>query len=296
LTGYSDRSIKVLEQAQNLAVQLGHNLIGSEHMLFGIANVDDGKAGKVLLSSGVDSKLVYDLVIKLAGRNEGGNARPQGYTPRAKNIADRAKMEANMRGYSLVEPEHLLIALLRESNSNAVKILLITGLNIDKLFTDLVNSTSSNVFRPIPMTARTGKPNAKKEGETKVLDRFSRDLTEAAAHGTLDPVIGRETEIQRVIQILSRRTKNNPVLIGEPGVGKTAVAEGLAQVIVTGEAPETLLGKRIVTLDLSGMLAGTKYRGDFEERIKTAIDEVLKAGDVILFIDELHTIIGAGAA
>ena len=295
LTGYSDRGFKVLEQAQNLAVKLGHNLIGSEHILFGLSTIDDGKTGKVLLSAGVDSKLIYDLIVKLSGRNEDNGARPQGYTPRAKHIADVAKMEANMRGYGFVDPEHLLIALLRESNSNAVKILLVTGLDIDKLFTDLVNSMGSNVFRPIPVTGRSSAAENKKK-ETKILDQFSRDLTEAASRDVLDPVIGRETEIQRVIQILSRRTKNNPVLIGEPGVGKTAVAEGLAQVIVAGDAPETLLDKRIVTLDLSGMLAGTKYRGDFEERIKTAIDEVLKAGNVILFIDELHTIIGAGAA
>ena len=297
LTGYSDRSVKVLEQAQNLAVELGHNLIGSEHILYGLTTVDEGKSAKILQSAGVDSKLVYDLVLKLAGRNEDKGVKPQGYTPRGKHIADVAKMEANMRGYNMVEPEHLLIALLRESNSNAVKILLVTGLDIDKMFTELVNALGSvNAFRPVPVNARMPKAGDKRKGETKVLDQFSRDLTEAAKSGKLDPVIGRETEIQRVIQILSRRTKNNPVLIGEPGVGKTAVAEGLAQAIVSGEAPETLIDKRVVTLDLSGMLAGTKYRGEFEERIKTAIDEVIKAGDIILFIDELHTIIGAGAA
>jgi len=278
-----------------MAVELGHTLIGTEHILYGLSIEDGGAAAKILNNAGLQSRLIVDVIIKLIGRNEFTDTLPQGFTPRAKHVANVACAEANSRGYKNADPEHLLAGLLREYESNAAKIIFKTGLDIDKIFTDLVDAIGSNIFRPIPVAARSSGKGSKKS-DTKMLDQFSRDLTKAAGAGTLDPVIGRENEIQRVIQILSRRTKNNPVLIGEPGVGKTAIAEGLAISIVAGEAPETLLDKRIVTLDLSGMLAGTKYRGDFEERIKTAIDEVQQAGDVILFIDELHTIIGAGAA
>ena len=295
-TGFTTRSINVFDHAQAAAVELGHSLIGSEHILYGLSHDDGGIAAKILISAGLQSRLIFDLIVKQTGRGEYTEVLPQGFTPRAKHIANIACMEANSRGYVSAEPEHLLLGLLREYDCSAAKIIFKTGLDIDKLFTILIDATSSNVFRPIPVASRISSKDGVKKSDTKVLDQFSRDLTDAAAAGTLDPVIGRETEIQRVIQILSRRTKNNPVLIGEPGVGKTAIAEGLAMSITAGEAPETLLDKRIVTLDLSGMLAGTKYRGDFEERIKTAIDEVQKAGDIILFIDELHTIIGAGAA
>jgi len=294
--GFTTRSISVFELAQEAAVELGHSQIGSEHILYGLSIDDGGVAAKILNNAGLQARLIFDLIVKFIGRGEYTEAIPQGYTPSAKQIANVACVEANTRGYNQADPEHILLSLLREYESNAAKLIFKTGLDIDVLFTNLIDSIGSNVFRPIPVATRIGDQNGNKKKDTKVLDQFSRDLTEAAAAGNLDPVIGREKEIQRVIQILSRRTKNNPVLIGEPGVGKTAIAEGLALSIVAGEAPETLLDKRIVTLDLSGMLAGTKYRGDFEERIKTAIDEVQKAGDVILFIDELHTIIGAGAA
>jgi len=295
-TGFSERSITVFEQAQEIAVTLGHSTVGSEHILYGLLKDDSGVAARVLNNAGLQSDLVHDMIVKYVGRGKDANEIPQGYTPRAKHIANMAFMEANKRGYTSAEPEHILLCLLREHDSTAAKIIFKTGLDINKLFTDIIDAVGSNVFRPVPAVARKGATVGSKETDTKMLDQFSRDLTEAAANGDLDPVIGRKTEIQRVIQILSRRTKNNPVLIGEPGVGKTAIAEGLALSIVAGEAPENLLGKRVVTLDLTGMLAGTKYRGDFEERIKTAIDEVQKAGDIILFIDELHTIIGAGAA
>ena len=294
-TGFTERSIRVFGLAQEAAVELGHSQIGSEHILYGLSHDDGGAAAKLLGSAGLQSNLIFDLIIKQSGRGDHTEAIPQGFTARAQHIANTARIEAMSRGYTLADPEHLLLVLFREYDSNAAKIIFATGIDIDKLFTLLIDAIGSNIFRPIAVTPRGGKESNKKP-ETKVLDQFSRDLTAAAAADALDPVIGRETEIQRVIQILSRRTKNNPVLIGEPGVGKTAIAEGLAISIVQGEAPETLLNKRIVTLDLSGMLAGTKYRGDFEERIKTAIDEVQKAGDIILFIDELHTIIGAGAA
>jgi len=295
-TGFTTRSISVFDHAQAAAVELGHQEIGSEHILYGLTFDDGGVAAGILNNAGLQSNLIFDLIVKLVGRGEFTDEIPGGYTPRAKHIADVARMEANSRGYNSADPEHLLLGLLREFDSNASRIIFTTGLDIDKLFTHLIDAIGSNVFRPIPVVTRSSGSQGGKKSDTKVLDQFSRDLTAAAVSGLLDPVIGRETEIQRVIQILSRRTKNNPVLIGEPGVGKTAIAEGLAISIVDGEAPETLLDKRIVTLDLSGMLAGTKYRGDFEDRIKTAIDEVQKAGNVILFIDELHTIIGAGAA
>ena len=291
-TGFSDRSNRVFRRAQEAAVELGHSLIGSEHILYGLMHDDGGTAAKILGDTGLQSRDVFDLIIKLAGRGESTDVLPQGFTPRAREIAEIARMEANKRGYSQADPEHLLLGILCDGDSSATKIIYIAGLDNDILLEELTNTLSSNVFRPITVTARGGS----KKGESKMLDQYSRDLTDAAMEGKLDPVIGRESEIQRVIQILSRRTKNNPVLIGEPGVGKTAIAEGLALSIVAGDAPETLLDKRVVTLDLSGMLAGTKYRGDFEERIKTAINEVQNSGDIILFIDELHTIIGAGAA
>jgi len=295
-TGFSERSIAVFEHAQEIAVTLGHSVIGSEHILYGLLQNDGGVASRVLNNAGLQSDLVIDLIVKYIGPGDNTEKTTKGYTIRAKHIANMAFMEANKRGYTNAEPEHILLCLLREHDSSAAKIMLKTGLEIDKLFTDLIDAVGSNVFRPVSAVARKGAAVEENMNNTKILDQFSRDLTKAAANGDLDPVIGRKSEIQRVIQILSRRTKNNPVLIGEPGVGKTAIAEGLALSIVAGEAPENLLGKRVVTLDLTGMLAGTKYRGDFEERIKSAIDEVQKAGDIILFIDELHTIIGAGAA
>ncbi|NMA24716.1 MAG: ATP-dependent Clp protease ATP-binding subunit, partial [Clostridiales bacterium] len=216
----------------------------------------------------------------------------QGLTPRAKRVIELAVTEANRLGHNYIGTEHLLMGILREYDSVASKLILSTGVDLNRMYTEILNIFGSSEFRP-RQSATVGKA---KKSDTKTLDQFSRDLTDMARSGSLDPVIGRENEIQRVIQILSRRTKNNPVLIGEPGVGKTAIAEGLAQRIVAGDVPEMLKDKRVVSLDLTGMVAGTKYRGDFEERIKAAIDEVVKAGDVILFVDELHTIIGAGAA
>ena len=290
---YTDRAKNVFELAAAAAAEMGHDYIGSEHLLLGLAREGGGVAAKVLREAGLESHLIFDLVVKNATRGIEGEAPLRGLTPGAQNIIEIAQMEANRMGHGYVSTEHLLMAILREYDCTAAKLINMTGLDADKLYTDILSMIGSSVYKPVKTPAMVGR---RKKSETKTLDQFSRDLTEAAAKGALDPVIGRETEIQRVIQILSRRTKNNPVLIGEPGVGKTAIAEGLAQRIVTGEAPETLLDKHVVTLDLSGMVAGTKYRGEFEERIKAAIEEVQKAGDIILFIDELHTIIGAGAA
>ena len=292
---FTERAKNAFELAKAAAVELGHVYLGSEHMLLGLSREEGGVAAKVLRAAGFDSRLIFDLIVKNVGRGGSGQLPAQGLTPRVKRIFDIALMEANRLGHGYVGTEHLLMGLLREYDCVASKLIRLTGADLNKLYTDIINEFRSAEYQVTKSRTAAGRFDKKKD-ETKTLDQFSRDLTEAAAGGALDPVIGRENEIQRVIQILSRRTKNNPVLIGEPGVGKTAISEGLAQRVISCDVPETLLGKRVVTLDLSGMVAGTKYRGDFEERIKAAIEEVQNAGNVILFIDELHTIIGAGAA
>ena len=292
---FTERAKNAFELAQAAASELGHGYVGSEHILLGLSREGGGVAAKVLREAGLESQLIFDLIVKNVGRGGHGEAPAQGLTPRAKRIVELAVVEANRLGHSYVGTEHMLLGILREYDSVAAKLILVTGADLNRLYTDIINVFGGADYRSAKQTAPAGRAAGKKS-ETKTLDQFSRDLTDAAAGGGLDPVIGRENEIQRVIQILSRRTKNNPVLIGEPGVGKTAIAEGLAQRIVSGDVPETLMNKRVVSLDLTGMVAGTKYRGDFEERIKVAIEEVQKAGDIILFIDELHTIIGAGAA
>ncbi|MCL2227512.1 MAG: ATP-dependent Clp protease ATP-binding subunit [Oscillospiraceae bacterium] len=290
---FTERTKKTFELAHAAASELGHEYVGSEHILLGLSREGGGVAAKVLREAGLETRIIYDMIVKHVGFGNPEDRQPQDLSPRAKGIVEIAVMEASRLGHNYVGTEHLLMGIIREYDSVGAKLIRLTGVDLNRLYTDIINIVGSSVFRPVKTADMTAK---QKKGETKTLDQFSRDLTEAAENDTLDPVVGRENEIQRVIQILSRRTKNNPVLIGEPGVGKTAIAEGLAQRIVAGDVPETLLSKRVVTLDLGGMLAGTKYRGDFEERIKTAIEEVQKAGDIILFIDELHTIIGAGAA
>ena len=289
---FTERAKNVLELAQAAASELGHGYVGSEHMLLGLARDGGGVAEKVMRESGLDSQLILELIEKNIGRGGKGEVPPQGLTPRAKRIIEIAVMEANRLGHSYIGTEHLLMGILREYDSVAAKLIAATGADLNRMYTSVINVFGSAEYKP----RQQSSAGRQRKSDTKTLDQFSKDLTDMAASGQLDPVIGRENEIQRVIQILSRRTKNNPVLIGEPGVGKTAVAEGLAQRIISGDVPEMLHDKRVVSLDLTGMVAGTKYRGDFEERIKAAIEEVQKAGDVILFVDELHTIIGAGAA
>ncbi|MDR2420569.1 MAG: ATP-dependent Clp protease ATP-binding subunit [Oscillospiraceae bacterium] len=290
---YDDRftqgARRAFELAQTGAAELGHSYVGSEHLLLGIAREGADVGAKVLRGNGFDADLIRAMIEKLVGRGARGDVPPQGLTPRAKRITEIALMESNRLGHSYIGTEHLLMGILREYESTASKMMLSSGADLNKLYSDIIN-----IFRD--GGGQRVAAGRMRSGDTRILDKFSRDLTDLAESGRLDPVIGREEEISRVIQILSRRTKNNPVLIGEPGVGKTAVAEGLAQKIISGDVPETLTDKRIVTLDIAGMIAGTKYRGEFEERIKSAIDEVKKAGNIILFIDELHTIIGAGAA
>ena len=288
---FSPGAKKTLDLAQAAALELGHQSVGTEHILLGIVREGSGVAARVLLDEGLESRLIFDMIAKHIGRGDLHGGQPQELSARAMRVIEIAALESSRLGHSAIGTEHLLMGILREYESIGARLIVLSGVDPNKLYTDIINIVGSSIFRPVKAAA--GKTQ---KIETKTLDQFSRDLTEAAENDALDPVIGRENEISRVIQILSRRTKNNPVLIGEPGVGKTAIAEGLAQRIASGDIPETLLNKRVVSLDLSGMLAGTKYRGDFEERIKTAINEVQKAGDIILFIDELHTIIGAGAA
>ncbi len=289
---FTEYAKNVLNIAHETAAELGHGYVGSEHILVGIASEGGGTAARVLRENGLTRELILASIEKYVGRGESDSTTVQGLTPRAKRIIEIAASESVRLGHSYLGTEHLLMGILREYDSVACKIIVATGADPNKLYTDILNLFTPEKLRK----PGTGERAGGRRTETKTLDQFSRDLTEAAARGELDPVIGRDQEVQRVVQILSRRTKNNPVLIGEPGVGKTAIAEGLAQRIVANDVPETLTGKRVVALDLSGMVAGTKYRGDFEERIKNALDEIKKARDVILFIDELHTIIGAGAA
>ncbi|MCX7951518.1 MAG: ATP-dependent Clp protease ATP-binding subunit [Clostridiales bacterium] len=289
--GFTERSQKVLNLAAEEAKKLGHNFIGTEHILLGIVR-EGGYASKLLLEYGIDTNRLRQEIINIEGQGEMDFFLNQiELTPRTKRLIEVAKGEASSLNHNFIAPEHLLLGLIREGEGVAVAILEKLGVDFNKLRNDLINNMSATNESP----AKT-KESKKGKVSTPNLDQFGKDLTELAKEGKLDPVIGRDEETERVVEILCRRTKNNPCLIGEPGVGKTAIAEGLAQKIVEGNVPEILKNKRVVTLDLSGMLAGSKYRGEFEERLKKVIDEIKKAGNVILFVDEVHTIVGAGAA
>ncbi len=297
---FTERARMALAKAQEAAQDMGHSYVGTEHILLGIAAEGEGLGAKVLRDNGLDESMLSELLEKYVGRGAPG-LPAQGLTPGAKRVIELSIIDANRLGHSYIGTEHLLMGLLRETDSTAARLIASTGADVNKIYTDVVELLRSGDYhQQSPQTVSSGSSGSRfgsgRKSDTKTLDQYSRDLTAAAASGQLDPVIGRSSEIQRVIQILSRRTKNSPVLIGEPGVGKTAIAEGLAQLVASGDVPEDLRSKRIVSLDLTGMLAGTKYRGDFEDRIKNVLKEVQKAGDIILFIDELHTIIGAGAA
>ncbi|MDO4749852.1 MAG: ATP-dependent Clp protease ATP-binding subunit [Eubacteriales bacterium] len=291
---FTEKAKKALANAQETASELGHSFVGSEHILLGIVRESEGLGARVLRENGLDAEFLTEVVEKVIGRGAPG-APVQGLTPNAKAVIERAVADANHLRHSYVGTEHLLMGILRDPNCGASRLMTHTGADLNKLYTEVVNVFRDPGYSSSGPRQPVGRASARR-ADTKTLDQYSRDLTAAAEQGELDPVIGRDREISRVIQILSRRTKNNPVLIGEPGVGKTAVAEGLAQRVAAGDVPEDLQNKRIVSLDLTGMLAGTKYRGDFEERIRGVLEEVKKAGDCVLFIDELHTIIGAGAA
>ena len=290
---FTPRAEEALRLSQEAAEEMGHGYVGSEHLLLGLIREEEGIAHRVLSEYGVTDEMVCDVLQRSVGKGLSGTAPSQGLTPRAKSVVELAVSEAARMGSSYIGTEHLLMGSLREGGNMALRILRTMGVDPKKMYSSIVQKLNDT---PHTVTSGASTANRESDKKNKTLAEFTRDLTEAARAGKLDPVIGREKEIQRVIQILSRRTKNNPVLIGEPGVGKTAIAEGLAERIASGDVPEELLDKKILSLDLSGMVAGTKYRGEFEERIKNTLAEVKKAGNVILFIDELHTIVGAGSA
>ena len=293
---FTDKAKTALNLASKAAKDLHQNYVGSEHLLVGLAKEKTGVAAKVLMENGVD-EIQLNSMIKDLIAPEGNLAVEErdGYSPRAARILEDSHKLAEKYHSTMTGTEHILLALIREGENVGLRLLNTIGINIQKLYMDTLIAMGEDVSQHKDDLAKS-RNKKKKEGTTTTLNQYSRDLTELAREGKLDPVIGRETEIMRVVQILSRRTKNNPCLIGEPGVGKTAIAEGLALRIVRGEVPDTVKNKRVVTLDLSGMVAGSKYRGEFEERIKKVIREVIEAGNIYLFLDELHTLIGAGGA
>ena len=292
---FTNRAEKAINIANEISAELGHNYIGTEHLLYGLVEEGSGLASKVLQDQGLTSEKVLEEIDELIGRAEPID-KPVGFTPRTKRVIENAFVEAKKMGQDYIGTEHLLIGIMIEGDSVAVRILMDSDVNSQKLYNELVKVMKDG-------QDDSSEPGASSKGyakssynSTQTLNQYGTDLTKRAVDGKLDPVIGRKDEIDRVIQILSRRSKNNPCLIGEPGVGKTAVVEGLAEKIVADDVPEMLKNKRVVSLDMSSMIAGAKYRGDFEERIKKCLNEVKKAGDVILFIDEIHTIVGAGSA
>ena len=292
-TGFTQKANEALNAAIEYAENLGHTYIGSEHLLLGLLTSEGSVAYTALTARNITADDVENAVRNSVGIGTPTVLSPNDFTPRSKNIIETSITIARSLGHGYVGTEHLLIAIIRDSSCYAMDIL--DSMNVSAA--DIAEEITKNVNVSQSETSNSKNPSkAKGKTETPTLDQFGRDLTAVARQGKIDPVIGRQKEIERVIQILCRRTKNNPCLIGEPGVGKTAIAEGLALKIASGEVPEILKDKRIVALDLTGMVAGTKYRGDFEERIKSAIDEVSKSGNIILFIDEVHTLIGAGSA
>lgn len=293
--GFTEKANKALNLAIESAEEMRHNYVGTEHILYGLVKGGSGVAATALNECGVTEDALREKLESINGTMSLVELTPDDFTPRTKRVLRAAVIISSKTGYTYVGTEHLLLAILSESDSYAVAFLEELGVSVERLAQAVSKGMQGGADEGFGGFENESAPNGSQKGGS-ALDKFGRDLTQAAKNGEIDPVIGREKEIQRVIQILSRRTKNNPVLIGEPGVGKTAVAEGLALEIAKGNVPEILKDKRVVSLDLTGMVAGAKYRGDFEERIKAAIDEVKKSKNTILFIDELHTIVGAGAA
>lgn len=288
---FTEKAEKAIKSAKEIAKDFKHNYIGTEHILLGLMKEETGVAYKVLMINGITQNMIADKIEEMFGIGVENEVKMIGFTPRAKRILEVAFLEARGHKQEYIGTEHILLAIMREPDCIAVRLLVEMGVDMQRLYNEIVKRVSDDNKEGFEVTKRNTRSNL-----TPTLNQFGRDLTELVEQGKVDPVIGRVEEIDRVIQILSRRTKNNPCLIGEPGVGKTAIAEGLAHKIVAGDIPEILKDKRVVTLDLSSVVAGAKYRGEFEERIKKALGEVTKAGNVILFIDELHTIVGAGAA
>ena len=294
-SGFTAKANEALNQAINSAEILGHTYVGSEHLLLGLLKVGSGVAAAVLNKSGITAENIEELMRANIGCGTPTKLSPDYFTPRAKRVIETAIAGCNEIGKKYVGTEHLLIGILNEGDNYAVRFIAMLGADPTALMSEAMKVTG---FPDSDASSSNTGGYSRKSGETKTptLEKYGRDLTDQAQKGKTDPVIGRAKEIERVIQILCRRTKNNPCLIGEPGVGKTAIVEGLAQKIANGDVPEILAGKKVFALDLTGMVAGTKYRGDFEERIKSVIDEVTKSKDIILFVDEVHTIIGAGSA
>ena len=290
---FTNKAKKVIEIANDISIELGHNYIGTEHILYGLVKEGEGIAAKVLNNKGITDEKVRVKIEELLGVGR-EIKETLGFTPRTKRVLENAFLEAKRIGYNYIGTEHLLLAILKEEDCVAVRVIVELNVEVSKIYSEIakvINEEESDQEIKKDITRVRGSYSS-----TTVLNQFGEDITVQAEDGKFDNIIGREDEIERIIQILSRRTKNNPGLIGEPGVGKTAIVEGLAERIVSGEVPENLKDKRIVSIDISGMVAGAKYRGDFEERIKKVLNEVKKVGDVILFIDEIHTIVGAGAA
>src|SRR5581483_373370 len=291
---FTKRARRVLTFAQEEAQRLNHNYIGTEHILLGLIREEEGLAAKVLRDLGLDQTRVRQVIEEIVGRGQAAPGTRLSLTPRTKRVIELAVDEARRMGHHYIGTEHLLLGLIREGDGIAVNVLKSLGVSPDKVRSNL----AKEVMNASPSQSEQEKSSSsKKRGDSKtpLLDQLAVDLTQLAEDNKLDPVIGRQKEIERVIQILSRRTKNNPALIGEPGVGKTAIVEGLAQRIIQGQVPQQLLNKRVLQLDVGSLVAGTIYRGQFEERMKRVIDEI-KGSKSILFIDELHTVVGAGAA
>src|SRR3982074_3448476 len=292
---FTDRARRVVVLAQEEARMLNHNYIGTEHILLGLIHEGEGGAAKSLESLGISLEGVRSQVEEIIGQ---GQQAPSGhipFTPRAKKVLELSLREALQLGHNYIGTEHILLGLIREGEGVAAQVLVKLGADLSRVRQQVIQLLSGYAGAK----EGQGQPGASGESQPSgslVLDQFGRNLTQLAREKKLDPVIGREKEIERVMQVLSRRTKNNPVLIGEPGVGKTAIVEGLATDIVEGDVPETLKGKQLYTLDLGALVAGSRYRGDFEERLKKVLKEIRTRGDIILFIDELHTLVGAGAA
>ena len=289
---FTQRASTAITKAHDAAMGMGHSYVGTEHLLLGIIREGEGLGARILTDNALTDAVLTRMVTETVGRGVPG-APEQGLSPRARHVIELAAEDANRLGHCYVGTEHILMGILREADSAGARIIVAAGGDLNKIYTDIMDVFGRPEYKPRPQQSAP-RSQTRRAADTKTLDQYGRDLTELASGGKMDPVIGRDREIERAIQILSRRSKNNPVLIGEPGVGKTAVAEGLAQRISDGNVPEDLQKKRIVSVDLTAMLAGTKYRGDFEERVKCVLHEVQRAGNVILFIDELHTIVGAG--
>ena len=292
---FTNKAQEVLKRAQEAALKLGNKYVGTEHILLGLTLVSDSVAAKALESQGVTYHQVMDKIQSMTGGTSAYYI-PADFTPRAKRVVESSVQEAFRMGTGYVGTEHILIALIRENDNIAVRIMVSLDLNLQRLYDDIMNMLGEGEDQNGSARGMNSQGEKQEKSATETLDNFSRDMTALAKKNKFDPIVGRDKEIERIVQILSRRTKNNPCLVGDPGVGKTAIVEGLAQKIAEGNVPDTLKNKRIVGLDLSAMVAGSKYRGEFEERMKKAMDEVKADGNIILFVDEIHTIIGAGAA